>query len=865
MLQLAPQETRFRQDLIVVSQQALANPEDPAFVIKDPETGKFFRFHEVEHFIAQQLDGSAPLEEIRHRVEERFHAPLSPDTLERFIKTLRRLGLLEESKDSRKSPVSGRGRFHGSVLYFRVNFFDPNRLFDRLIGKIRFFFTPYFLACSAALILFAAGLAIVNWDEISQDVSALFRIDMILWIWLTVLVVTTFHEFAHGLTCKHFGGEVHEVGFLLMYFQPCLYCNVSDAWLFPEKSKRLWVTFAGPYFEFCIWALATIVWRITDQETWLNQATLVVMATSGVQTFLDFNPLMKRDGYYFLSDYLDMPNLRKRAFRYSGAATKRLFGVKNKDAIAVTPREHRVFLVYGLVAGTFSFSVLSGAALFLGSSLIDNYRGAGFALFSAILPVIFRKPVKKSIAYFPALIKSVPEKLASLGRSAIRLGVVAALLAVLFLVHLDLTVWGQFRIVPLQNTDIRAEVEGIILEILVKEQDRVRKGDVIARLSDRDFRAELQKTEAQIDQSRAKLKLLKAGARREEIEVATRTIDTARTKQEKAFKMYEQAKQMRGEQLAKAENAVDKTEKLYEQRKQIRAEQLANAQSAVEKAEERLNYQKKDLERYIGILKAGHISRSEYEVVEEEEITREKELEAARGSLKLALADNLSDIQKELEAARGDLKLVLANDLAEFRHEVAVAEKELDMTKGQLKVLLAGSRLEEIEATEAEIAGLEGQRRYLLEQLRLLNAVSPVDGTITTPTQQLNGMIGQHVSKGDLIAEVHDLTTVTAEISVSEKEIADVAVGQDVVLKARSYPEKTFEGKVMAIATTAAQNASSGAGSTVLVLTQLDNSSLLLKPDMTGNAKILCGKRPVFALATRRIARYFRVEVWSWW
>ena len=180
--------------------------------------------------------------------------------------------------------------------------------------------------------------------------------------------------------------------------------------------------------------------------------------------------------------------------------------------------------MYGLVAGAFSFSVLSAAALFLGSFLIDNYRGAGFALFSAILPVIFRKPVKKSIAYFPALVKSVPEKLASLGRSAMRLGVVAALLAAVFLVHLDLTVWGQFRIVPLQNTDIRAEVEGIIMEIFVKEQDRVRKGDVIARLSDRDNRAELQRTEAQIDQSRAKLKLLKAGPRREEIEVATRAL-----------------------------------------------------------------------------------------------------------------------------------------------------------------------------------------------------------------------------------------------------------------------------------------------------------------------------------------------------
>src|SRR5438093_12176475 len=138
MLQVPLQETKFRQDLIVSQQQALPSAEDTAFVVKDPETGQFFRFREVEHFIAQQLDGSTPLEEIRHRVEQRFHAPLTPDSLERFIKTLRRLGLLEEGKDSRKSVTSGRGVFRGSVLYFRVKVFDPNRLFDRLIDKVRF-------------------------------------------------------------------------------------------------------------------------------------------------------------------------------------------------------------------------------------------------------------------------------------------------------------------------------------------------------------------------------------------------------------------------------------------------------------------------------------------------------------------------------------------------------------------------------------------------------------------------------------------------------------------------------------------------------------------------------------------------------
>ncbi len=63
--------------------------------------------------------------------------------------------------------------------------------------------------------------------------------------WLTVIAITTCHEFAHGLTCKHYGGENHEIGFRLMYGRPRFFCNVSDAWLFREKAKRVWVTLAG--------------------------------------------------------------------------------------------------------------------------------------------------------------------------------------------------------------------------------------------------------------------------------------------------------------------------------------------------------------------------------------------------------------------------------------------------------------------------------------------------------------------------------------------------------------------------------------------------------------------------------------------
>ena len=143
--------------------------------------------------------------------------------------------------------------------------------------------------------------------------------------------------------------------------------------------------------------------------------------------------------------------------------------------------------------------------------------------------------------------------------------------------------------------------------------------------------------------------------------------------------------------------------------------------------------------------------------------------------------------------------------------------------------------------------------------------MSPIDGVVTT--HKLKEKLGQHVLKGDLIAKVHELKTVTAEIAVSEKEIADVAVGQKVLLKARAYPQRLFEGTVTSIAPTVNKLEKEGASGekTILVTTQLDNAALLLKPEMTGTAKICCGDRRLLDLVTRRLSRYLRVEFWSWW
>jgi len=743
---------KLRDDLIVSRQGGL---EGTVFVIKDPVAERFFRFKEIEHFIAQQLDGATSAETVRQRVQERFGNSPSPENLEQFINRLRGLGLVTTEKAGTPSPSLRRRRMGGDLFYLRYRLFDPDRLFDWLCPRVRFLFTPYFIGLSAALILCAVGVSVVNWPEIIHQSGTLFRFDSLLLAWFICLGVIAAHEFSHGLTCKYFGGRVREIGFLLIYFQPAFYCNVSDAWLFPEKSKRLWVTFAGAYFETFLWALATLLWRVTDPNSSLNHFALVVTATSAIKWFFNMNPLIKLDGYYLLSDWLDAPNLRRKAFAYLGDQIKKLWGATSGRFAGITPREQWIYLIYALLAGTYSYWLLWKILVWFGGFMVATYQGWGFVLFAGTLGFLFRQPIRKSVQPITSRVQSWLSNGVLLSKRAKLVLGFAAALAVLFFCRLELKVTGPFTVLPLHNADVRAEVEGIIEEIYADEGDSVNPGAPIARLSDRDYSAELRKARAETEAKQARLKLLKAGPRREEI-------DLART--------------------------------------------------SVAKAEERLKYARSELER----------------------------------DKALAAIQLLS--QKELEQAE---------------EQVAVRAKELQAAGEELTLLLAGSRPEEIEALEADLRRLDAQQCYLQDQLKSLNVTSPIAGVITT--HKLKEKIGQNVKRGDLIAAVHAVKTVTVEIAVPEKEIADVHLGNRVVLKARAYPRTTFEGQVTAIAPIVTKQTDWQPERTVLVTTQLNNVAGLLKPEMTGNAKILSGQHRALDLVTRRLVRYLRVEFWSWW
>ena len=191
-----------RNDLIFSQLSAAGGA---AFVIKDPANGQFFRFKEPEHFIARQLDGVTPPEVVCQRVEEKFGATLMPEALTDFVKRLDRSRLLETEGTQAKRRTRKHKRIRGNLFYMIFRVCDPDRLFNQLVGKIRFCFTPYFLVLSAAVILSACCVMVFNWEGFTRDLPRLYHLGAIPMVWLIILLVTTAHEFGHGLTCKQIG------------------------------------------------------------------------------------------------------------------------------------------------------------------------------------------------------------------------------------------------------------------------------------------------------------------------------------------------------------------------------------------------------------------------------------------------------------------------------------------------------------------------------------------------------------------------------------------------------------------------------------------------------------------------------------
>lgn len=297
------------------------------WVVKEPVGLQYFRFHDEEFFILNMLDGHVSLQQIKDGFEQRF-APqkITFGDLQQFIGMLHRSGLVISNSPGQGKALRERGRKKknketmgkfANVFALRYRGFDPEKILNAILPWFGWMFTIPALIFFSLLLLSSTLLLASQYETVYAKLPTFqqfFAADRWLILALTMAIVKVLHEFGHGLSCKKFGGECHEIGFMLLVFTPCLYCNVSDSWMLPNKWKRVWIGAAGIYVEMILASIAAWVWWFTEQGTTINDLCLNMMFLNVVSTVLvNGNPLLRFDGYYIVMDALEIPNLRQKS------------------------------------------------------------------------------------------------------------------------------------------------------------------------------------------------------------------------------------------------------------------------------------------------------------------------------------------------------------------------------------------------------------------------------------------------------------------------------------------------------------------------------------------------------------------------
>jgi multidrug resistance efflux pump len=730
---------KLRSDLVI-------RPEPNAgIIVKDPITNSFYRFTVIQASVLELLKGQFDTASISRMVTQKHGTEVLEQQVTEFVKKLQSLSLLDHAscwsqlENSRKR----KRRILESILSIKIRAFNPDGLLTKLDEKLGFCFGSTFKAVVFGAVSISTILSILNWKSLFISMGSLFSLYSLPLILVVLFAVMTLHEFAHGVALRHFGGKVQEMGFMILYFIPAFYCNVSDAWML-NKRQRIWVTLAGSYIQIFLWALATIAWRFLAPETVASRVCLIIIAFTAIQTLLNFNPLIRLDGYYLLSDYIEVPNLRSKAIAYIKNRTGSLLtGTSIKSTVELSPKEKKLFLYYGASSLIFTAALVLIMIERLGSWMIREYQSWGIVLVSVLFLMVVPVGKKENVTDSGRMLKLVIKRT---GRTPWFLIFLCMVLAAGFLPW-ELKISGDFTIIASKKVSVTPQVEGNLKKIYVDQGSRVKEGDILAEMENLELANDYEETKGELASQTASLDLLIAGSRPEEIEKAKRLVET------KKAELYNVAR--------------------IDQERAVLLETVAKKEA--ELANARLNH-----ERSQKLLDTGLIARNDADRDRLAYEVQQKELSEAKGKLKV--------LEEQTDRSR-DIK-----------------SKELAQANSELKILQAGSRKESIRGVQSQVSKLEEKLSILGRGVELLRIRSPIEGVVAT--SYLRNRIGDFLDRGDVFCEIVSEGTVIVEMPVPEKEIGDVRLGFPITIKVRGFPKHWYEAHVSSIAPVAATNGS---------------------------------------------------------
>lgn len=512
------------------------------FVLQDVAADRAHRFSPAAHHFIGLMDGERTVQEIWDAANT--HLGDFAPTQEEVIRLLGQLHAadallcdvtpdsLEVFRRHQKHERMAWKRRLWSPLALRFPLFDPDRFLLRTLPYVEPLISRLGFLIWLAVVGAGGVLAVSHWTDLTENISdrVLDPGNLVL-LWFVYPIVKTFHELGHAYLTRKWGGEVHEIGIMLLVLSPVPYVDASAAWGFKDKRRRMAVGAIGIAVELFLGSLAMFVWLAVEPGA-VRAIAYNVMLISGVSTLLfNGNPLLRFDGYYVLADAIEIPNLASRANQFLGYLFQRhAFKLESAESPAHSPGERVWLTLYGIASFIYRIFISFIIILFIAGKFF--VVGILLALWAVATQVLM--PVGKVIAFLTSSPVVRRKRQRALWVSG---GLLAAVLLILFVIPVPSWTRTEGVIWVPEESQVRAGADGFIVRLLAPVDSHVTRGQPLIEAEEPFLSTRVTVFSAQVDELNAKYDALlpfdrvQASMVREQLVAAEANLRRARERQ----------------------------------------------------------------------------------------------------------------------------------------------------------------------------------------------------------------------------------------------------------------------------------------------------------------------------------------------
>jgi putative peptide zinc metalloprotease protein len=487
----------------------------PMVRIYVPTVGLMYRFPYQNWRLARLFDGKRSYEEIAELFSQETGVQYDPEEIREFAAELEAGGfwyktdleknilLMQQSAEERRKKLQGRRKWGDlSLIFFPA--FNPDRFLTWLYNHTKFMYTTWFIVLTVVAFAVTAGISIIHWSEIGRDSLQFYNFKEktwgdILYFYALFMIIVAVHEFAHAHACKHYGARVSAMGFALIYLTPAFYTDTTEGAVLGSRQQRLIISLAGIWSELMVCSIATPIWWGTPPDTPVHDGAYFIMMLTGIVSLIvNWNPLMKLDGYHMLCEVLGIEELKEDSTAYVSAWVKNHIWHLPVEVPYVPRRRRLGFALYALLSGAYSYMVLYIVARFAGNIVRNFSLEWGFIPEIAVGLVIFRSRIRLLVNFMKLVYLDKKERVVAWLTPQHSLALVAALAVFLGLPIRRESVSGTFFLEPTRWAVVRARIPGTVTHLDVREGQQVSAGESLATLTNLPLKSDFEHARARL-------------------------------------------------------------------------------------------------------------------------------------------------------------------------------------------------------------------------------------------------------------------------------------------------------------------------------------------------------------------------------